>query len=45
MAAAAAREEAAATDYQALMELSEERAGIQEQLDALYAQWEALAEG
>ena len=40
-----AREEAAATDYQKLMELSEERAGVQEQLDGLYEEWEALAEG
>ncbi len=39
-----AREEVAATDYQKLMELSEERAGIQERLDGLYEQWEALAE-
>ena len=40
-----AREEAAATDYQKLMELSEERSGVQEQLDGLYEEWEALAEG
>ena len=44
LADVSAREEAAATDYQKLMELSEERAGIQEQLDALYEEWEALAE-
>ena len=39
-----AREEANATDYQKLMELAEEKAALQEQLDGLYGQWEALAQ-
>ena len=40
----AAREEQYATDYQKLMELAEERAALQEKLDGLYSEWEALAE-
>ncbi len=40
----AAREEEHATDYQKLMELDGEKRALQEKLDALYAQWEALAE-
>lgn len=44
LAAFAAREEACATDYQKLMELGEEKAALQEKLDGLYEQWEALAE-
>ena len=39
-----AQEEANATDYQKLLELGEEKAALQEKLDDLYAQWEALAE-
>ncbi len=39
-----AREEENATDYQKLMELSEERAALQEKLDGLYGEWEVLAE-
>ena len=39
-----AQEEENATDYQKLLALSEEKAGIQEKLDGLYAEWEALAE-
>ncbi len=44
LADVAAREEEHATDYQKLLELGEERSGIQEKLDGLYSEWEALAE-
>ena len=43
IAALTAQEEENATDYQKLMELGEEKAALQEQLDTLYAQWEELA--
>ena len=33
-----------ATDYQKLMELEEQKTALSEQLDALYAAWEALSE-
>ena len=45
LAEVAAREEQFSADYQKLMELDEERAALQAQLDGLYEQWEALAEG
>jgi ATPase subunit of ABC transporter with duplicated ATPase domains len=37
-------EEASATDYQKLMEIYEQKAAIQEQLDALYLRWEELSQ-
>ena len=39
-----AQEEANATDYQKLRELGSEKAALQEQLDGLYGEWEALAD-
>ena len=33
-----------ATDYQKLMELETEKAALQSELDALYADWERLSE-
>ncbi len=39
-----AQEEANATDYQKLMELGSEKAALQEKLDGLYGEWEALAD-
>ena len=39
-----AQEEANAADYQKLMALGEEKAALQQTLDGLYEQWEALAE-
>jgi ATPase subunit of ABC transporter with duplicated ATPase domains len=36
--------EAAASDYQRLLELDAEKQPLREKLDALYAQWEALSE-
>ena len=39
-----ARMEAAATDYQALTELSSERETVQAELDGLYERWEQLGE-
>lgn len=44
LADVAAQEQAHAADYQKLMELEEQRAALQAQLDELYEQWEALAE-
>jgi ATPase subunit of ABC transporter with duplicated ATPase domains len=37
-------EEASATDYQKLMEIYEQKAALQEQLDALYLRWEELSQ-
>ena len=44
VAALTAEEEANATDYQKLMELAGEKEAAQKALDALYEQWEAMAE-
>ena len=44
LADVAAREQEHAADYQKLMELGQQRAALQEQLDELYERWEALAE-
>ena len=33
-----------ASDYQKLMELDAQKAALQAELDALYQQWEAMAE-
>ena len=44
IAALDAEAEANASDYQKLMELEAQRSALNEQLDALYAEWEAMAE-
>ena len=44
VAAVTAQEEEHAADYQKLLELGEEKAALQEKLDGLYSEWEALAE-
>ena len=44
LAALAAEEEEFASDYQKLMELADSKANLQEELDALYVRWEAIAE-
>ena len=44
LADVAAREEQFSADYEKLMELAEERDALQQRLDGLYEQWEALAE-
>ncbi len=44
IAALDAEAEANASDYQKLMELDARRGALNEQLDALYAEWEAMAE-
>ena len=36
--------EAAASDYQRLLELDAQRQPLREKLDGLYAEWEALSE-
>ncbi len=43
IAAVTAEEEANATDYQKLMELGAQRQTLTDELDALYARWDALA--
>ena len=44
MAELEAQSEQFSTDYQKLMELAEQKAPLQAELDALYEQWTELAE-
>ena len=44
VAALDAEAETFATDYQKLLEIEEQRAALQTELDGLYAEWEAIAE-